>query len=139
MTERQYIADFITLCVDRVADTDAFLPAKTLHDCFTRFMAAKHPRAAYISGKLFVQLFDTQDGVRGLAYIRGILPSSTEDLCWGFKNLALTSAGKKLLEENRWHQDNKDDRKYKLSESEILFLLRRQPKGKKLNKTEETK
>lgn len=101
MTERQYIADFTAECVKRVADPTAFINTKKIYDCFRRYMEAHYPCATPIRPKLFLQLFDSQDGMRELMSMRGFLAASPKDPIWGFKNIALTPAGKKLLEENK--------------------------------------
>ena len=99
MPEKKYIADFTADCVERVADPAAFIPSTTLYECFNRYVASNYPSAAPIRPRLFLQLFASQDGMKSL--MRGVLPPSSEDRIWGFKTLALSPAGKKLMEENK--------------------------------------
>ena len=98
MPERKYVADFTADCTERVSDEAAFINTKKLYDCFRLYMEVHYPCATPIRPKLFLQLFDSQDGMRELMCMKGFLAASPKNPVWGFKNLALSPAGKKLME-----------------------------------------
>ena len=101
MPEKKYVADFIADCVERVANDAAFIPAKTLYDCFNRYMNGQHLFHHYIDAKLFLSLLRTHNDMNNFFCMKGFLSEDPEDVVWGFKNLALSPAGKKLMEANK--------------------------------------
>lgn len=97
--EKKYVADFIADCVERVANDAAFIPAKTLYDCFNRYMDKLKLDITPISPKLFLCLFRTcKEDMSNFFCMKGFLSSDPDDFVYGFKNLALSPAGKKLME-----------------------------------------
>ena len=101
MPERKYVADFTADCVERVSNDAAFIPAKTLYDCFNRYMEKLKLDITPMSAKLFLSLFRTHNDTNNSFCMKGFLSADPEDVVWGFKNLALSPAGKKLMEANK--------------------------------------
>ncbi len=101
MPEKKYVADFLSLCVERVADNTAFVTAAQLHDCFIAYMAAKHPCANRISGKVFSYLLRSCDGMDNLLCRRVFWDALRDEIFWGFKKIALSPAAKKILEASK--------------------------------------
>lgn len=98
MPEKKYVADFIADCVERVSNDATFIPAKTLYDCFNRYMDKLKLDITPMSAKLFLSLFRTHNDMNKLLYMKGFLSADPEAVAWGFKNIALSPAGKKLME-----------------------------------------
>lgn len=98
MPEKKYVADFTADCIERVADPAAFLPAKTLYDCFNRHMEARHLYDHHIDAKLFLSLIRRHHDMNKFFCMKGFLSTDPDDVVWGFKNIALSPAGKKLME-----------------------------------------
>lgn len=101
MPEIKYVADFTADCVERVANDAAFIPAKTLYDCFNRYMDKLKLDITPMSPKLFLYSFRAQNDMNNLFCMKGFLSPNPDDFVYGFKNLALSPAGKKLMEANK--------------------------------------